>query len=255
MTKVSEIFGYLCELAPLELQMSFDNAGLLLGRSGAEVSRVLLSLDVTTDVIREAVDKKAELIVSHHPLFLEARKTITDGDPDGEKLLLLAENRLAVISMHTNLDIASGGVNDVLLGLFGAIPEGALDADGCGRIGRLPAPAALETFLPFCKDLLHTAGLRYYDAGKPVHRLAVMGGSGGGSIQRAYELGCDTYLTSDIKYHQFLLAKELGINLIDGDHFCTEAPVMKMLAKSLSARFPDLSVLMTEVHGQTARFA
>lgn len=255
MTTVTEIFEYLCELAPLELQASFDNAGLLVGRGSASVERVLLSLDVTPDVIREAVEKKAQLIVSHHPLFLEPRKNVTDRDPDGEKLLQLAENRLAVISMHTNLDIAKGGVNDVLLDLFGAEPEGVLDEDGCGRTGWLPEALTMQEFLPRCKALLKTAGLRYHDAGRPVRHLAVMGGSGGGSIERAFALGCDTYLTADIKYHQFLLARELGINLIDGDHFCTENPVMAALAEKLSAKFPGLQILEAECHAQTACFA
>lgn len=255
MTTVAEIFEYLCELAPLELQASFDNAGFLVGRGSARVDCVLLSLDVTQNVIREAVEKKAQLIVSHHPLFLEPRKNVTDIDPDGEKLLQLAENRLAVISMHTNLDIAQGGVNDVLLGLFGAKPEGVLDEDGCGRTGWLAESCTMQEFLPRCKALLKTDGLRYHDAGRPVRHLAVMGGSGGGSIERAFALGCDTYLTADIKYHQFLLARELGINLIDGDHFCTENPVMSALSEKLSAKFPGLQILEAESHAQTACFA
>lgn len=254
MTTVADVFSFLCELAPLELQASFDNAGFLLGRKGTELHRVLLSLDVTRDVIREAVDERAELIISHHPIIFEPRKAVTDLDPDGKRLLLLAENRLAVISMHTNLDIAPGGVNDVLLGLFGAEPEGALDEDGCGRTGWLHEATTMRHFLPLCKEKLSSAGLRYYDAGRPVWHLAVMGGSGGDSIERAAALGCDTYLTSDIKYHQFLLAKELGINLIDGDHFCTEAPVMPVLAEKLSERFPKVNFTVSKRHRQTASF-
>ena len=255
MTTVSDIYSYLCELAPLSLQYDFDNSGFLVGRKAAEVRRVLLSLDVTGAVIEEATDRKAELIVSHHPVIFHARKSITDCDPDGELLLRLAENRLAVISMHTNLDIAEGGVNDVLLGLFGAEVEGALDEDGCGRVGRLAEALPMDRFLTQCRERLNTAGLRYYDAGRTVRRLAVMGGSGGDSIERAFALGCDTYLTADIKYHQFLLAKELGINLIDGDHYCTEAPVMPSLASKLSAAFPGVEFMLSKTHGQTAAFA
>ena len=255
MATVADIFLVLCELAPLSLQYDWDNSGFLVGRSDREVRRVLLSLDVTSDVIDEAAEKGAELIVSHHPVIFEARRSITDLDQDGRMLLRLAEEKLAVISMHTNLDVAEGGVNDVLLTLLGAAAEGPLDEDGCGRTGWLSEACSMQRFLPLCRERLQTAGLRYHDAGHPVQHLAVMGGSGGDSVGRAYELGCDTYLTADIKYHQFLLAKELGINLIDGDHFCTEAPVMNMLADKLCARFPSIEFFVSSVHGQTAAFA
>ena len=255
MTKVSDIFSFLCGLAPLELQLEFDNAGFLVGHASAEVSRVLLSLDVTDEVIEEAIDCGAQLIVSHHPVIFDARKALTDEDVGGARLLRLAENGIAVISMHTNLDIAAGGVNDVLLALFDASPEGPLDEDGCGRTGFLQKEMEMSAFLALCKERLHTCGLRYYDAGLPVRHLAVMGGAGGDSVERAYALGCDTYLTSDIKYHQFLLAKDLGINLIDGDHFCTEAPVMLALAAKLSVAFPEVDFFQSLRHGQTVRFA
>ena len=110
-------------------------------------------------------------------------------------------------------------------------------------------------FLLFCKAALRTNGLRYYDAGRPVERLAVMGGAGGSSLERAYELGCDTYLTSDIKYDQFLTARELGINLIDGDHFCTENPVIYALHERLNLAFPCVGLRVSQRHDQTAQFA
>ncbi|MEI3085141.1 MAG: Nif3-like dinuclear metal center hexameric protein [Oscillospiraceae bacterium] len=115
----------------------------------------------------------------------------------------LATKDIAVISMHTNLDIAEGGVNDVLIRALGAEPECALDADGCGRVGTLPEEKDMESFLTECKAALRVKGLRYYSAGRPVHRLAVMGGSGGDCVEDAYTKGCDTYVTADIKYHQF----------------------------------------------------
>lgn len=251
---VNGLFKYLCELAPLELQMDFDNSGFLIGRGEAVVNCALLALDVTSEVIDEAIEKKAELIISHHPVFLHAIKAITDQDPDQQRLLRLIEHKIACISMHTNLDIAQGGVNDVLLGLFGIRSECALDEDGCGRIGEVDAPMPMEDFLALCRKRLHTNGLRYHDAGRPVKRLAVMGGSGGDSVERAAALGCDTYLTADIKYHQFLLAKELGINLIDGDHFCTENPVIDNMAVRLRQEFPDVRFLISQRHHQTARF-
>lgn len=256
MNKVSvqELFSFLCTLAPVEQQMDFDNSGFLLGRGEAVVKRVLLALDVSSEVIGEAIDKQAELIISHHPLIFHAIQSVTDGKHEQEKLLRLIENHIAVISMHTNLDIADGGVNDVLLSLFGLTAESPLDEDGCGRIGTFPEALSMAEFLPRCKALLKTRGLRYYDAGRPVKRLAVMGGSGGSSLERAAALGCDTYLTADIKYDQFLTARELGLNLIDGDHFCTENPVIEVLAAKLRQAFPQLEFLISERHSQTASF-
>lgn len=249
MRKAGEIYDYLKELAPLELQMDFDNSGFQLGRLDAEVNRALLALDVTEEVVGEAIELGAQLIISHHPLIFSKLRSIMD-----TKLLRLAENRIAVISMHTNLDIAAGGVNDVLITLLGARADGPLDPDNCGRVGELPEAQQFDSFLRFCKTALDSKGLRYYDAGRPVKRLAVMGGSGGDYIGCAAEKGCDTYVTADIKYHQFLEAKELGINLIDGDHFCTENPVIPSLCEKLRHEFPDVCFTVSASHGQVISF-
>lgn len=249
MPTVKDVFAYLCELAPLDMQLGFDNAGFLVGRENAVCRKALISLDVTKDVIEEAISGKYELIISHHPIIFSAIKSVTD-----EKLLELAENRVAVISMHTNLDIAEGGVNDVLLALIGAEREAYLDEENCGRIGRLPQELPLKDFLEICRDRLHTNGLRYYDSGRCVKRVAVLGGSGGDEVMTAFEKGCDTYLTSDIKYHQFLLAQELGMNLIDGDHFGTEDPVIDTLHEKLTERFPDIAFDRAKHHLQVVKF-
>lgn len=240
----------LCALAPLELQMSFDNSGFLFGRESNTVTKVLLALDVTSAVVDEAVDQGADLIVSHHPLIFSPLKAVTD-----EKLLKLAQHQIAVISMHTNLDIAQGGVNDVLMGVLGAESRGVLDEYGCGRVGVLPKAMTMEEFLAFCKEVLKTCGLRYYDSGRTVSKLAVMGGSGGDSLETAFRLGCDTYLTADIKYHQFLEAQELGINLIDGDHFCTENLIIPELAGKLKEAFPEIEFNVSQRHQQVIHFA
>jgi len=254
MTTVNDIYSYLKTLAPLALQMDFDNSGLQIGRTDAEVTRAVLALDITGEVVDEAVDCGAQLIISHHPLIFTPLKSISADSPTGEKLLRLAENRVAAISMHTNLDIADGGVNDVLIRLLGAEPEAVLDADGCGRVGTLPEEIDLTELLARCKRVLHTSALRYLDCGRRVRRIAVTGGSGGGAIADAVRLGCDCYITADIKYHQFLEAKELGLSLIDGDHFGTEDPVIPALAAKLRERFGDIEFIVSKRHGQMISF-
>ena len=147
MTTVMDLYRHLCLLAPEGLQMDFDNSGFLVGRGDAPVRRCLLALDITDAVIDEAAALGAELIVSHHPvIFRPLRQLHPTGE--GSKVLRLTDNRIAAVCMHTNLDIAEGGVNDVLIRLLGAEPVEALDQDGCGRIGFLPQALPLEAFWP-----------------------------------------------------------------------------------------------------------
>lgn len=252
--KNNDVYDFLCTLAPLELQMSFDNSGFLVGDKNAEVHNVLLALDVTDAVIDEAIENNCELIVSHHPVIWEQLKSVTVEQLTSGKLIKLIKNDISVISMHTNLDIADGGVNDVLIALLGAECDGKLDGDNCGRTGVLSDEMELEDFLIFCRNRLNSKGLRYVDGGKKVKRLAVMGGAGADAMADAAAKGCDTYITADIKYHQFLEAKELGLNLIDADHFCTENPVIPVLAEKIIAAYPELGVKVSSVHSQVISF-
>ena len=252
MPQVHDIYAFLQELAPLELQMDYDNSGFQLGSLCAEVTTVLLALDITDAVIEEAFEQGAELIVSHHPLIWESLRCVSE--ENAPKLMRLIEKHISVISMHTNLDIAEGGVNDVLLRRLGPEPLEPLDGFGCGRIGEYDVPVSMGDFLALCRNRLNTRGLRFYDAGKPVRRLAVMGGSGGSELKTAIAKGCDTYLTADIKYNQFLEAAEYGLNLIDGDHFCTENPIIASLAGRLADAFPQMRVLCSKRHGQVVSF-
>ena len=263
MTKVRDIYDYLNAIAPVSLKMDFDNVGLLVGDYEAEAGRCLLALDITDEVIQEAKNIGAELIVSHHPLIFGSIKSVTADDLTGRKIIELIKNDISAICMHTNLDIAQGGVNDALMNALGASVSSYLepcgsDAEGneigCGRVGELKSETEFAEFLCVCKQALNAGGLRYHDAGKKVKKLAVMGGAGGSSIALAKALGCDTYVTSDIKYNGFLDAKELGINLIDADHFCTENVVIPVLAQKLSKEFTGTEFIVSSVHKQTVRF-
>lgn len=247
--KVSDIYDYLQSIAPLELQMDFDNAGIQVGSLHQEVNKVLVALDITNAVIDEAIALGTELIVSHHPLIFGGLNNVT-AEGKGAKTLRLARAGISAISMHTNLDIAPGGVNDVLIELLGANSAQGLDAANCGRVGELPEAMEFMDFAKMCREKLNVQGMRYYNAGKPVKRLAVMGGAGGDEVQAAFEKGCDTYVTADVKYHQFLLAEELGINLIDADHFCTENPIVPVLGRMIKENFPELEVTVSKVHHQ-----
>lgn len=261
MITVKQIYDCLNSFAPVERKMDFDNVGHLVGRENNSVSTVLLSLDITDNVIEEGIKLGAELIVSHHPLFFSL-KSVTDSELVGRKIVSLLENHMSAVCMHTNLDAADEGVNAQLAKVLGLqnpviLTEEGRDSMGtpycCGRIGTLKQAITMETFLQNIKTSLHTGGLRYVDSGKPVYKVAVVGGSGGSYLDAAYRAGCDTLITADVKYNPFLDAGELGMNLIDADHFCTENVVIPVLFRVLSEKFPELKLFVSS-HGQVIRF-
>ncbi|MDR0446351.1 MAG: Nif3-like dinuclear metal center hexameric protein [Oscillospiraceae bacterium] len=262
MATVGNILSRLFELAPAEAKMDFDNIGLLAGGARARVNGIIVALDITSEVIEEAVETGANLIVSHHPLLFELKR-ITDADVRGKKLLTMLSHGISAICMHTNLDAARGGVNDALakaagLGSVELLSEDGRYSDGTpfsyGRIGVLENPTGMRDYMTFLKSALKTHGLRYHNSGRRVSRVAVVGGSGGDYLRAAFEHGCDTLVTSDVKYDVFLDARELGINLIDADHFCTENVVTPELRRVISETFPTISCKTSTKHGQTARF-
>ena len=263
MAIVKDIRDFFEEAVPSYMKLDFDNIGMLVGFCGREVHTVLTALDITDAVIGEAAEIGAGLIVSHHPFLFDPLKRVTDDDAKGRKVIRLIQNGISAICLHTNLDTAEGGVNDCLMQALGARVTGLLDSHGAhpdgrpfgiGRIGELPAPADFDEFLIRTKQRLHTNGLRYVSGGKAVYKIACCGGAGGSDMWKAVEAGCDTYVTADIKYDVFLAAKELGLNLIDGDHFCTENVVVPHLRRMLQARFPDLDIRISKAHGQTIQF-
>lgn len=261
MAIVNDIYTFLNQIAPVHYQMDFDNAGFLVGDSGAHVSKVLIALDITDDVISEAEEWGAQLIVSHHPMIFHALKKVRTDDLTGRKIIRLARQGISAICMHTNLDVAHGGVNDALMDALDADVSDILEPTGtsenglmigCGRIGALRKPMSMREFLPFLADRLHVTGLRYC-GDHDVNRIAVCGGSGGNLLELAFDAGCDTLVTADVKYDRFLAAKELGMNLVDADHFCTENVVSPVVAEKLKVQFPNLEIQISQRLGQTAQ--
>lgn len=263
MASVAEILNRFNEFAPFYMKLDFDNVGLLVGFPEAEVSRVLCALDITDEVIDEAIASGAQLIVSHHPLLFDAIKRVTLGDSKGNKIIRMVQNGISAICLHTNMDTADGGVNDCLMAAMGASVTGLLAPHGThpdgrpygiSRLGVLPEPMELPEFLAKIKTALNCSGLRYVSGGRPVSHIACCGGAGGSELLHAIEAGCDTYVTADLKYDHFLLAKEVGLNLIDADHFCTENVVVPKFCALLKEWFPELSVQESAVHHQTIQF-
>ena len=249
MITVQQVEQKLFDWAPRQLAESWDNVGHLVGDPDREVRRILVSLDITERVVQEAADGGFDLIVSHHPVMncsWHPVQTLRTDDRQGRILTKLTENRISAICMHTNLDAAEGGVNDVLaqkLGLEGLTP---LTEEKIGRIGTLKCEMPLVEFTRFVIESLGCNGLRYTDCGKPVHRVAVGGGACGDYIPQAIAAGCDTFVTSDLRYHDFLDTTEL--HLIDAGHFPTEDVICEPLVTYLQRAFPTAIVMKTAAH-------
>lgn len=258
MPTVREIEQSLFRLAPKDGAMDWDNVGQLLGNPEQAVSKALVALDITEAVADEAIAAGCQLIVSHHPVmnckWLPVQ-TVRSDTPQGHLLMKLLANGISAVCMHTNLDVAKGGVNDCLAEALELIDPGPLgDPDGLCRMGTLPVSTPLVDFVKTVCRQLSCSGVRYAGAGKPVCRVAVGGGACGDYEAAVIAAGCDTFVTSDLSYHQFLDAAEKGINLIDAGHFPTENPVCRQLVSYLSAQFPALSIIQSASHREVIQY-
>ena len=252
MITVNDIEKALFEWAPLSLAMKDDTVGLQAGERHKPVRRVLVSLDVTQAVIHEAVFKaRADLIVSHHGV---RSSRPTDDTDAGLVLLHLCQTGVASIAMHTNLDAARGGVNDVLATLIGLEDVAVFDElYGIGRLGWLLRPMTVQNFASHCKKAVKTCVARYHDAGRPVQTVAVGAGGGGAVLEDAIRAGCDTYFTGDVKHHDFLTAQNRGVNLVECGHFATENVIVPVLADYLQKSFPELEITCSSAAAEPYR--
>ena len=257
MATVADILNFMETIAPPHMAEGWDNCGLLCGRKEREVKKILVALDPFATVIDEAIALGADLIVSHHPLIFRDKLMAVNEDTEaGRCVLKLIENGVAAINAHTNLDMAPGGVNDVLartLGLSDIEIIDPVENYGLLRKGTV-AEQPLENFLAAVKEKLGCKGLRYVSSGKSVTTVAVGGGSCADFMQAALAAGCDTFVTADVKYNQFRTAFELGLNLIDAGHFHTENPVMPLVAQQLREKFPGVEVIFSENHTDEMNF-
>jgi dinuclear metal center YbgI/SA1388 family protein len=257
-----EIYTALDRRAPFAWQLDFDNAGFLAGRGDWAVTRVLVALDITPEVIDEAIRRECGLIVSHHPVIWTKPGAITDETATGRKILSLVEHHIAAICAHTNLDAAEGGVNTILARKLGVVDTVPLEPAGTnengvpygiGRVGTLAeGPMAFAAFATRVREALAVPALRGLDCGHPVHKVAVGGGACGSMLAEVAALGCDTFVTSEVKHDVYLDARDQGISILDAGHFSTEAPVRAVLAQWLREDFPALEVLETQ--GETEVF-
>lgn len=233
--KISQVYNFLDTIAPYNTQLPWDNSGLMVGNIDREVKSVLLCLDCTNDVIRQAVSKGINLIISHHPLIFRPVSSIKEGTP----IYNAIKNDITVISAHTNLDIAHCGVNDALCHALNIENVKPLVAENVPimRVGEVSS-CSVKQFANFCRKVLDNS-VKYVDCNGNVEKVAVCSGAGGEYIYDVANAGVDTFVTGEAKHHEYLDAKRLGVNLIVAGHFATEKVVLKSLGEKMRNAFPD----------------
>lgn len=245
---VNDVLEYLNEKAPLDTAESYDNVGLLVGGGDTEVKGVCCCLDITHDVIKEAVDKDANLIVSHHPVIFGGLKTV----PEWSAVTDLIRNNIAAIALHTNFDIAEDGVNDTLVELLEFQSAGVLEITrgdkGFGAVCDIALEYSPKALAEYCREKLLLDGVRYSRKPNSIKRIAVCCGGGVDSnvMQIAREKGCDAIISGDIKHNFWIEAENCGMTLIDAGHFGTEKAAAHRLAKMITEKFPSVPVFSAE---------
>lgn len=230
---VLELYRALDARYPTALSCSWDNDGLMICPDpDREVKRVLFALDATEKTVAEAVRIGADVLITHHPMLFRPLKAVTPFTLSGSRALSALFGTLAVMSFHTRLDAADGGVNDALCAKIGLPTVGKFGDDECptlGRIGGLSSPMSAADFAARVRDALGAPSVRLTGE-REVRRIAVVGGDGKDLIDAAILAGADTLLTGDASYNAVLDAAESGLNVIEAGHYYTEAPVLAVLA-------------------------
>ena len=237
MSTVKDIYSFLDVVAPFSTSAPWDNTGLLVGSETKEVKKVMLSLDVTSEVIDEAIENEVDLVITHHPLIFESVKSIT-----ADTLLYKAvSSGVSFISSHTCLDIANDGVNDCLAKAVGLKNIKPVEADVFLKIGEIEEKTEDE-FVSLLKEKLN-CNVLYNSTGNNIKSVAFCSGSGGDLFALAKECGADALLTGEAKYHEFLDASFNNITIFSCGHFETEVVVIDCLKEKLQNEFKNIEFI------------
>ena len=225
---------------PLELAYDWDNVGLQIGSLDKSLTGVLITLDVTLEVLEEAVRKGANLIISHHPLIFKPLKQIVTDTYKGRLIEQLLSSKMTVYVSHTNYDLGHTGMNQVLADRLKLLNQSVLEAvgenHGLGRVGQMPEPLVLPEAIGYIKralDLRHARLIGTLDD-RHIHTLAISGGSGASQMVHAKARGADLYLTGDVSYHQAQDMRQLELCALDIGHY-TERLFMTALKRELES--------------------
>ena len=252
--KIREITDALEDFAPLALQDGFDNAGLQIGLTeDVDATGVLLSLDVTEEVVDEAIVRGCNMVVSHHPLLFHPVKSITGNDYIGRIIMKAIKNGIVLYAAHTNLDNAPGGVNHKIAARLGLSdldwlePKTGQDG-GSGLIGTLASPVSKENFIQQVKRTFGVECVRHNDwHGETIRKVALCGGAGAFLIPKAIEMGADAFVTGEIGYHRFF-GHEDDVLMLEIGHYESEQYTTEILRDIITAADPALPIHTTQLH-------
>ncbi len=255
---LKEITEYLEHHAPLSYQESYDNSGLIVGDPEASITAAIVSLDVTEEVINEAVEAGANLIIAHHPIVFRGLKNFTGRDYVQRVVIKAIKKDIAIYALHTNLDnVLSDGVNNKIAEKIGLINTKALvpypsmiEHDrprGTGLIGELPEELEWSVFLHSLKQNMAINVIRYTKAIIPqVKKIAVCGGSGSFLLPQAIKAGADILITADFKYHEFFDAND-QIMIADIGHYESEQFTIELIIDLIIKKFRNFAVRSTKI--------
>lgn len=268
--RIIDIVRVLETIAPLNLQESYDNAGLLTGSSDWECMGILCTLDATEAVILEAKNRGLNLVVTHHPVIFGGLKKINGRNYVEKTVIAAIKNDIAIYAIHTNLDNVIHGVNNRIADRIGLINRQILlpktlhhtsvegvkepvslvsdnQSIGSGLLGRLPEELDETGFLYMLKTSFELTIIRHTPlSGKKLKKVAICGGSGSFLTGKAIAAGADVYVTADIKYHEFFDANN-RILLADIGHWESEQYTTELLVEILQAKFPTFAVLKSGI--------
>jgi len=252
--KVKDITQFLEELAPLHLQESYDNAGLIVGNREMEVSKVLVSLDATPDIVQEAIDSGYNMVVSHHPIVFSGLKQLNGKNYIERAVIMAVKNDIALYAIHTNLDnVLENGVNQRIAQQLGLQnieilqPKEGLENIGAGVVGDLPLSLSTEQFLEKLKNDMQAGMVRHTSSiSNEISRVAVCGGSGSFLLERAKAVGAQVFVTADFKYHQFFDADGV-IMIADIGHFESEQFTIDLIVEQLNKKFSNFAAHCTKI--------
>ncbi len=253
MTKIKDISGSLEELAPLHLQESYDNAGLIIGNPETEVRAILFCLDSTEEVIDEAIRKNCNLVIAHHPIIFTGLKKIQNQHYVEKTVRKAIKNDIAIYASHTNLDNVYLGVNNKIAEKLELINTKILrfkedEKTGAGLIGELSESLSESEFINRVKKAMSVNVIRHSRfLNKKIKKVALCGGAGSFLIGDAIKENADAFISGDIKYHEFFEANS-QILLLDIGHYESERFTIEIFHKVLSGKFPNIALQFSEVN-------